>query len=70
MSMVYFEAEIQRCDGRHYAKTGYGFQSRRNYRLSFSLYFEQRANISLSTGEIAYEAVAAEEVIFKDFSDS
>lgn len=27
----------------------------------FSLYFEAHANISLSTGEIAYEAVAAEE---------
>ena len=27
----------------------------------FSLYFEEHANVSLSTGEIAYEAVAAEE---------
>ena len=27
----------------------------------FALYFEEHANISLSTGEIAYEAVAAEE---------
>ena len=27
----------------------------------FSLYFEEHANVSLSTGEVAYEAVAAEE---------
>ena len=27
----------------------------------FSLYFQEHANVSLSTGEIAYEAVAAEE---------
>ena len=27
----------------------------------FALYFEEHANVSLSTGEIAYEAVAADE---------
>ena len=27
----------------------------------FSLYFEEHANVSLSSGEIAYEAVSAEE---------
>lgn len=31
------------------------------YFQQFSFYFEQHANISLSTGEVAYEAVAAEE---------
>lgn len=31
------------------------------YYQQFSYYFEEHANVSLSTGEIAYEAVAAEE---------
>ena len=31
------------------------------YYQQFALYFQQHANISLSSGEIAYEAVAAEE---------
>jgi len=31
------------------------------YFKQFSLYFEQHANVSLSTGQIAYEAVAAQE---------
>lgn len=31
------------------------------YFQQFSFYFEQHANISLSTGEVAYEAVAAQE---------
>ena len=31
------------------------------YYQQFASYFEEHANVSLSTGEIAYEAVAAEE---------